>query len=283
MLEEESANKKDFVKDIGNSLKNELKKDPFGKKLQRFKHGIITLITSLKQARNIVKNNYELGRKHYELGNFDDAVLRFKFLTWMEPRHADGWYWLGASYMAVDKKPNAKAALIKAVAIKPDFQEAKDLLQAAVPENFTIRQVTEAEADKLTEIHVECFPRYWNREVFTDFFAVKDTFAFLVEEGQEAIAMLVYRVAFDQAEILTLAVLPAYRKLGIARKLVVDMLEKCKALGVEKLFLEVEVDNNPAIKLYENSGFQHINRRKLYYQQLDGSLTDALVMMKKLS
>lgn len=131
MLEEESANKKDFVKDIGNSLKNELKKDPFGKKLQRFKHGIITLITSLKQARNIVKNNYELGRKHYELGNFDDAVLRFKFLTWMEPRHADGWYWLGVSYMAVDKKPNAKAALIKAVAIKPDFPEAKDLLKAA--------------------------------------------------------------------------------------------------------------------------------------------------------
>mgnify|MGYP003393035951 CR=1 FL=1 len=151
-----------------------------------------------------------------------------------------------------------------------------------MPENFTIRQVKEAEADKLTEIHVECFPRYWNREVFTDFFAVKDTFAFLVEEGQEAVAMLVYRVAFDQAEILTLAVLPAYRKLGIARKLVVDMLEKCKALGVEKLFLEVEVDNNPAIKLYENSGFQHINRRKLYYQQLDGSLTDALVMLKKL-
>lgn len=148
--------------------------------------------------------------------------------------------------------------------------------------DFTIRQVTESEADKLTKIHEICFPRYWNREVFTDFFSVKDTFAFLVEEGQEAIAMLVYRVAFDQAEILTLAVLPTYRKQGIARILVADMLERCEKLGVEKLFLEVEVGNDAAIKLYENSGFQHINRRKLYYQQLDGSLTDALVMMRKL-
>ncbi len=151
-----------------------------------------------------------------------------------------------------------------------------------VRKDFTIRQVAETEADKLTNIHAICFPRYWNRDVFTDFFAVKDTFAFLVEEGQEAVAMLVYRVAFDQAEILTIAVLPAYRKQGIARKLVEDMLEKCKSLGVEKLFLEVEVGNDSAIKLYETFGFQHINRRKLYYQQLDGSLTDALVMMKKL-
>lgn len=151
-----------------------------------------------------------------------------------------------------------------------------------LPENFTIRQVNAAEADKLTRVHEICFPRYWNREVFTDFFSVKDTFAFLVEEGGKPAAMLVYRVAFDQAEILTLAVLPPYRKQGIARKLVEGMLEKCKALGVEKLFLEVEVGNDSAIKLYETSGFQHINRRKLYYQQLDGSLTDALVMMRKL-
>lgn len=152
-----------------------------------------------------------------------------------------------------------------------------------LPENFTVRQVTEAEADKLTRVHEICFPRYWNRDVFTDFFSVKDTLAFLVEEGREPVAMMVYRVAFDQAEILTIAVLPGYRKQGIARKLVEDMLTKCKAMGVEKLFLEVEVGNDPAIKLYENQGFQHINRRKLYYQQLDGSLTDALVMMKKLS
>ncbi|MEQ1704654.1 MAG: hypothetical protein ABL867_01615 [Rickettsiales bacterium] len=131
MLEEESAKKKDFVKDIGNSLKDEFKKDPLGEKLQRWKHEIIDFIRNLKKARDIVKNNYELGRKHYDLGNFDDAVFRFKFLTWMEPKHADGWYWLAASYMAVDKKLNAKIALIKALQIKPDWQEAKDMLKVA--------------------------------------------------------------------------------------------------------------------------------------------------------
>ncbi len=148
--------------------------------------------------------------------------------------------------------------------------------------DFTIRQVTQTEADTLTEIHAECFPRYWNRQAFTDFFTVKDTFAFLVEENKKAIAMMVYRVTFDQADVLTVAVLPAWRRQGIAKMLVEGMLDKCKKLGAKKLFLEVEVGNDSAIKLYENMGFTHISRRKLYYQQLDGSLTDALVMAKKI-
>ena len=148
--------------------------------------------------------------------------------------------------------------------------------------NFTTRFVSKNEAELLTEIHEEWFPRYWNRQAFTDFFAVKNTFAKLVECEEKPIAMMVYRVAFDQADVLTVAVLPAFRGRGIARKLVADALIHCTELGAEKLFLEVEVGNAPAIKLYENLGFKHISRRKLYYQQLDGSLTDALVMAKKL-
>ncbi len=149
-------------------------------------------------------------------------------------------------------------------------------------ENFTVRQVAEPQADILTKIHAECFPRYWNRQVFTDFFSVKDTLAILVEEENQPIAMMVYRVTFEQADVLTVAVLPVWRRRGIARKLVEGMIEKCQQLGVKKIFLEVEVGNDSAIKLYENMGFTHISRRKLYYQQLDGSLTDALVMKKKL-
>lgn len=151
-----------------------------------------------------------------------------------------------------------------------------------VNHNLTPRFVSKDEAEILTEIHAECFPRYWNRQAFTDFFAVKNTFAKLVECDGKAVAMMVYRVAYDQADVLTVAVRPAFRKVGIAKKLVTDALTHCAELGVEKLFLEVEVGNDPAIKLYEKLGFKHISRRKLYYQQLDGSLTDALVMAKKL-
>lgn len=148
---------------------------------------------------------------------------------------------------------------------------------------FSIRQATVADAEILTDIHKRCFPRYWNREAFTDFFSVDNTFAYLVEDKNIPIAMLVYRVACEQADILTLAVLSEWRRQGIAKILVDRMLGDCQKLGAKKLFLEVEVGNESAIKLYENASFKHTGRRKLYYQQLDGSLTDALVMSRKIS
>ncbi len=148
--------------------------------------------------------------------------------------------------------------------------------------HFTTRIVSKEESEILTKIHEECFPRYWNRQAFTDFFSVAGTFAKLVEQGGEAVAMMVYRVSFEQAEIITLGVRPKFRGVGIADKLLADALSHCASLGAEKMFLEVEVGNEPAIKLYEKAGFKHISRRKLYYQQLDGTLTDALVMSRKL-
>lgn len=147
---------------------------------------------------------------------------------------------------------------------------------------FSVRQVSETEAGTLTEIHKKCFPRYWNREAFTDFFSVKGTCAFLVEENENPVAMVVYRVSFDQADILTLAVLPQWRRNGLAEKMLGEILGGCKISGVKKIFLEVEEVNIAAFNLYEKSGFKQIGRRKLYYQQLDGSYTDALVMEKKL-
>lgn len=148
--------------------------------------------------------------------------------------------------------------------------------------DFTLRRVGQQQAEILTDIHKLCFPRYWNREAFTDFFSVAGTFAFLIEKNERAVAMSVYRVSFEQADVLTIAVLPEWRGQGIARGLLTEMVANCAGLGVKKLFLEVEEGNNPAIKLYENSGFKHVGRRKLYYQQLDGSLTDALVMSRSI-
>ncbi len=152
-----------------------------------------------------------------------------------------------------------------------------------LPGEFKVRQVTETEAGILTEIHAKCFPNYWNQEAFTDFFSVKNTFAYLVEAGAVPVAMLVYRATFEQADVLTIAVLPEFRRRGIARQLVEMLIKDCREQGVEKIFLEVEVGNDHAIKLYEDNGFKQVSRRKLYYQQLDGSLTDGLVMQKKLT
>lgn len=95
--------------------------------------------------------------------------------------------------------------------------------------------------------------------------------------------MMVYRVQQEQAEIITLAVLPSHRRQGIARELLKKTIENCRAAGASELFLDVEDGNLAAMQLYETHGFSFIRRRKLYYRQKDGSFTDALVMAKKLA
>jgi ribosomal-protein-alanine N-acetyltransferase len=77
------------------------------------------------------------------------------------------------------------------------------------------------------------------------------------------------------SEILTIAVLPEERRKGIARRLLSDLVA---ALGAGPVFLEVAVDNGPALALYRSIGFSVVGRRKDYYAAESGGPTDALVM-----
>src|SRR5512135_817717 len=75
------------------------------------------------------------------------------------------------------------------------------------------------------------------------------------------------------AWIATLGVLPEYRRQGIARAL---LLECEKRLHTNRLRLCVRLDNDGAIRLYEQEGYQRVGIWAKYYN--DGG--DALVMEK---
>lgn len=131
----------------------------------------------------------------------------------------------------------------------------------------------------LADIHGECFPHYWNIDAFNDFFGIDNTFALVTPCGN---GMVVYRLQYEQAEIITLAVRPSARRKGLAKRLLALAIANIKAAGAHKMFLEVEDGNIAALQLYEGAGFTHVSRRKLYYRQKDGNFTDALVMQRKL-
>jgi ribosomal-protein-alanine acetyltransferase len=78
-------------------------------------------------------------------------------------------------------------------------------------------------------------------------------------------------VAPGESEILNLAVDPAERRTGIARRLLMDVL----ARGKGAWFLEVRASNVAAIRLYESTGFTRAGERKNYY---DEPAEDGIVM-----
>lgn len=82
----------------------------------------------------------------------------------------------------------------------------------------------------------------------------------------------------DEGEVLMCAVHPTFQRQGVGSLLVSRMLEDCRRQNVVNFFLEVDVTNIAAQKLYEKHGFQIVGIRKAYYQKLDGTFNDALVM-----
>lgn len=80
------------------------------------------------------------------------------------------------------------------------------------------------------------------------------------------------------SDIQTIAVSDSYRGQGLGKQLLENLVSQAKKLGSEQILLEVRVDNEPAIKLYQSFGFERIDVRKRYYQPDD---VDALIMKLK--
>jgi ribosomal-protein-alanine N-acetyltransferase len=79
-----------------------------------------------------------------------------------------------------------------------------------------------------------------------------------------------------EADILTVAVLPEYRRQGIAREFMRQIEEWSHERGASAMMLEVEHTNESAIELYTSLGYMKISVRMDYY----GPGQDAFVMRK---
>ena len=82
-----------------------------------------------------------------------------------------------------------------------------------------------------------------------------------------------------EADILTVAVLPEYRRQGIAKEFMRQIEEWARERGASAMMLEVEHTNESAIELYKSLGYMKISVRMDYY----GPGQDAFVMRKEFS
>ncbi len=91
--------------------------------------------------------------------------------------------------------------------------------------------------------------------------------------------IILYRTVFESTEILNLLVKKSAQRKKIATKLIASVIEDVQNIHQScEIFLEVRIDNNPAIKLYEKMGFKQISIRKKYYECSQGKFVDARVM-----
>jgi ribosomal-protein-alanine N-acetyltransferase len=142
----------------------------------------------------------------------------------------------------------------------------------------------------MTAGHVDALMRYedemfgseaWSADAYRD--EISDTrsrgYFAAVDDAGELLAWAGVRVIGDSAEVLTVGVIPAARRRGIARRMLRTLLGEATGRGAREAFLEVRVDNVAARRLYEAEGFAQVGRRRGYY---DAGRVDAVVMRKEL-
>ena len=81
----------------------------------------------------------------------------------------------------------------------------------------------------------------------------------------------------EEAHITLLAVHPDYQRQGLGQRLLLTLLRRAAARGLERSTLEVRERNQVALDLYAKFGFQVAGRRRGYYQMTQ---EDALILWR---
>lgn len=140
-----------------------------------------------------------------------------------------------------------------------------------------VRKARPHDADRVVEIENECFTNP-NPTLLLHVCGKVD--GLLVAEGDDGIMgyVLFTPSSAYRARVMSLAVSPPYRRMGVAKRLTRGAFDVLRERGFEKVGLEVRISNTPAQSLYDDLGFVLTGVDGGYYE--DGE--DAYLMEKNL-
>jgi ribosomal-protein-alanine N-acetyltransferase len=127
-------------------------------------------------------------------------------------------------------------------------------------------------ASALAAIHQTAFApgESWSSAVMAMQLGVPGAFG-LLDAGR---GLILVRIAADESEVVTLAVQPDCQRKGLGEALLRTAMDHARRHGARAMFLEVDVENMVAQRLYRRLGFVQVGRRPNYYPRG----TDALVL-----
>ncbi|WP_342234767.1 ribosomal protein S18-alanine N-acetyltransferase [Inquilinus sp. OTU3971] len=139
-----------------------------------------------------------------------------------------------------------------------------------------------AEDAVLSALYESAFGEVWAPDQLAQLLAGPGVFALIaLDDAGEPAGYALGRVAADEAELLSIALLPGRRRQGGGRLLLDALIDRCAAAGAAALFLEVATDNAAALALYRGAGFREAGLRKGYYK-VGAVVVDAIVMKREL-
>lgn len=148
--------------------------------------------------------------------------------------------------------------------------------------------LTLAHSDTAASLYRLIFPQPWERPwssgEFSALLAMPGCFGLLLVDSADdwPCGLILLRVAADEAEILTIGVVPRLRRRHGAARLLEQAMAHCVARGVGVVFLDVADDNEPARRFYAREGFTEIGARPSYYARGVAPAVAARMMSRRL-
>ena len=145
--------------------------------------------------------------------------------------------------------------------------------------DIEIKRVTQPMLREIADIESICFhSAAWSEkslEILLSFEAVGFA-AFLDGKLVGYVGMM---TVLDEGQITNVAVLPEFRRKGVARALMTAIDGFAKSVGIVFLSLEVRCSNEAARGLYRTEGWIEAGQRRSFYSS---PIEDAIVMTKTL-
>ncbi len=125
-------------------------------------------------------------------------------------------------------------------------------------------------ASDLVEIENVCFEtNRWTESMFLEELGQENREYFVLYYKGKPLGYIGLLKTIDELCVLKIAIVPEFRRLGLAKKLIDKALLIKEKENIKTFYLEVESKNTNAIKFYEKMGFKTLSIRKNYYQNQD--------------
>lgn len=143
-----------------------------------------------------------------------------------------------------------------------------------------IETLRSSDIEIVAKLHAKCFFDAWAPPMLRQVLGMPGAFGYVARRGGygSVVGFALGRVAADECELLSLGVEPDYRSQGIGAQLLSAAMSRAAVEKARWFFLEVAEDNKSALRLYKNYGLTGVGQRLDYYENADGSRTNAYTM-----
>ncbi|MBX5328741.1 MAG: ribosomal protein S18-alanine N-acetyltransferase [Candidatus Bathyarchaeota archaeon] len=139
----------------------------------------------------------------------------------------------------------------------------------------TIEDASIQQLDRLYEIEMECFDKEaFTKQQIANLLTNYNSVGLVAKISGKIVGFVIGMLYVERTalagHILTIDVSTAYRKKGIAQKLLQGIEKIFKEKGAKTCHLEVREDNIVALRLYQKLGYKKVARLKGYYRDANG-------------